>query len=364
MKHICKTCNYQSNDKSNFNRHMNSSSHSKLTQRIDTSVNSKRLVKTICSNCNETFSSPSSLSRHKNKYCKTNQINLESHINQVNQINKINNENHNLDIKKQVEECVQTQIKLHELQETIKKKEIEIENKFLKQQIMELKEFINSGKAAPTYNSISIKKYIQQNYSDAPPLKSLTDYSKLKYEKNDNSCEDYSQNTDDEINENDGDNEDDFVSTLSYNYNNKNLHKYLGDFIIKYYKKEDPSQQSMWASDTSRLTYIIKELLSTNESIWNHDYKGIKTKKYIINPLLKYIKECVNDFWMNNIDKFKDLSIDELIKLQKIYSSIYNLKKDIENETISNNIIKYISSHFCMDRNDNNSNMIEYFIDK
>ena len=46
------------------------------------------------------------------------------------------------------------------------------------------------------------------------------------------------------------------MDTLVYNYENKNLHKYLGDFIIGHYKKDNPSEQSMWSSDVSRLTYL------------------------------------------------------------------------------------------------------------
>ena len=319
-------------------------------------------------------------------HCNTNQDtntngNVNSNASNVNPNTNTNINNQDINIKKQFEEYISSsQLEIKNLYETIKNHEITIENKYLKQQVMELKEFIKSGKAAPTYN-ISIKKYIQQNYSDAPPLEQLANYSLLQYKNNrnnrndrnnndeccdndcdnNNDCDDDYDNCDDDR---DDDNDDDFISTLSYNYNNNALHKYIGDFIIKYYKKDNPSQQSMWTSDMSRLTYVIKELLSTNESIWNRDYKGIKTKKYVIDPILKYIKDYIDDYCVKNLDKFKNLSINKAIQLQRIYVSVYQLKKDIDSEIIANNIIKYISPHFYMDRHEQIPDTVDYFIDK
>jgi hypothetical protein len=177
------------------------------------------------------------------------------------------------------------------------------------------------------YN-VSVKNYVQQNYPDAPPLEELHDYSSIKY------ALEY----------------DDFIDTIVYNYNHSCLHKYFGDFIIKYYKKDDPSKQSMWSSDTARLTYIIKELLSNKGSIWNHDYKGVKTKNYIITPLLEYIKEYIDEYWIKNIDMFKSSDLEQLNKFNKIYQTIYKIRKDIENEVLSNDIVRYIAPHFYMSK--------------
>jgi hypothetical protein len=56
--------------------------------------------------------------------------------------------------------------------------------------------------------------------------------------------------------------------------------------------------------------------LNNNKSIWNHDYKGVNTKNYIIDPLLKYIKVQIDEYWINNIDNFKDADIKKLKELQ------------------------------------------------
>ena len=357
MKYSCNTCNYETNDKSNLNRHMKSVAHILSTSmstsrptKVDIEVDNDRLSKFVCKLCGNNFSSRQSLSKHKKHVCNEKIIShvksqihvkcIDNDDNDDNDINDINTINDINDIDDDIKErLISYQQEIIKYQYQLKLKEFEIKNKYLKQQNNELKNFIKSGKHGNTYN-VSVKNYVQQNYPNAPVLESLDDYAKIEYD------------------------DDNFIDTLTYNYNNKCLHKYLGDFIIKYYKKDDPTKQSMWSSDTSRLTYIVKELLVNNKSIWNHDSKGIKTKNYIINPLLKYIRICIDNFWILNLDNFKALTIDNLIKLQNTYQTIYKIKKDIESEILSNDIIRYITPHFRINKNEiNEDNFIEYFID-
>jgi|688.fasta_scaffold299078_2 hypothetical protein len=293
MEFYCTRCKYKTNDRSHYNRHIKTRKHIDLEdiEKLQYNYNSD-INKYICE-CGAEFSHRSSLSRHKNNKCDTNSTNQNSDF------------------------CLQ------------------IENKLLKQLVNkyenlnnQLLEYVKSNKIINNTYNISVKNYVQQNYPDAPPLEELTTYETIKYE------------------------DDDFIDTLVYNYNGNSLHKYLGNFIIKYYKKDNPAEQSMWSSDTSRLTYIIKELLSNNKSIWNHDYKGVKTKNYIITPLLEYIKEYIDEYWINHLDNYKTMSLDELNKFNNIYKSIYKIKKDIELDIIGNDIVRYIAPYFYMDKKD------------
>ena len=69
---------------------------------------------------------------------------------------------------------------------------VNIENtkkmELLKKQIEEIKSSNNPDKNSITTNNnnntikISIKNYIQQNYSDAPPLLEMADYARLTYD--------------------------------------------------------------------------------------------------------------------------------------------------------------------------------------
>ena len=320
MKFTCKVCDYNTENKSNYNRHMKSKIHiqksnkdkSKLTQintkltQIDSCVNNE-VIKFECFKCKKIFSSAPSLSRHKNKYCKGKLIDME-------------------EVKIQLEK---------EFEDRLKHKELEIKNKYLEEQVKKLEAYINSGKAGPTYN-VSIKKYIQQSYPDAPHLIKLDDYATFKEKEYD----DDDDKDDDKI----------FASTLIMYYKEKKLHHFLGNFIIKNYKKEDPKDQSLWNSDVSRLTYIIKELLANKKSCWNQDFQGLKTKSYIVDPFLKYISEYCTAY----IDMHKVLKTDinNTINNALSLNIISNITNQINNGELANDILKYISPYFKINKFD------------
>jgi len=293
MRYICNNCNYSSDDKSNYNKHLSSNNHKIISNPNNEITNNKF----PCVNCGKQFAYESSMVRHMKDRCTKIQINM---------------------LKKELEN------KDKELE--VKNKELEMkELEYLKKENKTLKELIKSGKLGTIYN-LSVKNYVQQNYPNAPALESLENYSQITFE------------------------DEDFVGTLVYNYNNNILHKYIGNFLIEHYTKENPSEQSIWNSDTSRLTYIIKELLSDKKTCWNHDYKGVKTKTRIVSPLLKYIKKTLNDYWMNNIDKFRSMDIKSLEIMQTKFITIHKIKKDIEDGVLASNVVKYMAPYFYMHR--------------
>ncbi|QKF94318.1 zinc finger C2H2-type protein [Fadolivirus algeromassiliense] len=299
MKYNCKNCGYATENKSNYNKHIKTSSHINLLNSIN-QINEQK--KFICYKCNKEFAHESSLSRHNNYRC----IKLHEEIESL---------------KKDFYEYKNRT--MEEKDKELQQKETE----YLRKQNQMLIDLIKSGKVGTTYN-LSVKNYVQQNYPDAPALEGLKNYAQITFD------------------------DQDFVDTLVYNYNNNILHEYIGKFLIKHYSKEDPSEQSIWNSDTSRLTYIIKELLSDNNSCWNHDYKGVKTKIRIVNPLLRYIKKALNDYWMNNIDKFRTMEMLSLESMQSKFITIHKIKKDIDNGILASSVIKYMAPNFYMARND------------
>ncbi|QKF94856.1 zinc finger C2H2-type protein [Fadolivirus algeromassiliense] len=316
MNFKCDQCNYATVIKSNFTRHQKSFAHTQLPFNgkllsSDDQINDK-LYK--C-DCGKTFSHQSGLSRHK-KECK----------------NITNTKKLELEVEKLKSELTNYK--------TLIDKQYEMTQNY-KTMCDKLIDFVKTNKPTVNNNYISVKNYVQQNFPDAPALEGVKDYAKLTFEDND------------------------LIDTLIYNYENEILHRYLGKFIIGYYKKDDPSEQSLWTSDVSRLTYVIKELLESNKSIWSHDFKGVKVKLCIVNPLLRYIRKCIDDYWIVNLDHMKSLDTKELVKLQEKFISLQKIKKDIGNEMIANNIIRFIAPHFYMEKRDldcleTNETFIEY----
>ena len=190
--------------------------------------------------------------------------------------------------------------------------------------INELNTFISNHK--PTINNyISVKNYVQQNYSDAPPLQKPSDYTFIEFTDN-------------------------LIKKIAFEYRHNQFDKFIGDFIISYYKKDKPEEQSIWNSDVARLTYVIKELMGNNKSYWHHDYKGIKTKEYIVDPFLLYIKDLINTYLFSFKNLMLDKNIDK-IELSQNANALCNLNFDMEKGLISENIIKYIAPYFSMDKN-------------
>lgn len=307
MKYACDQCNYVTYDKSNYNRHLKSQIHTHLNHIEPCTVqetDQERPSLLACETCNKSFSCKSSLMRHIKKNCS----NSKSLDNIITLKQKLENEN----LKQ----------KLENYEDLIQ------QYKSINEKLLEhAKNNKNTKVTNITNNNISVKNhinYIKDNYSNAPPLTALEDYSIIE-------------------------SNDELINDIIYNHNHKSLDQYLGNFLVKCYKKNNSSQQSIWNSDVSRVTYVIKELLANKKSLWNHDYKGIKTKNYIITPLLKYIKEYICDYIDNYVLDFKKLSARECQAIAERQLILGYVMQYIDTN-LSEDIIKYIAPHFHVNK--------------
>jgi hypothetical protein len=174
-------------------------------------------------------------------------------------------------------------------------------------------------------NSMTNQNYIINTYKTAPVLEALEDYSTIEESK------------------------DKIIESVLHYYKQNALHKYLGDFIIKAYKKEDPAKQPVWNSDTARLTYMIRELAKKNR--WVVDKKGIKMKEKIINPLITYLKVLIKPYLDEWTDQMKDMNLSNKqmsILLKKI--EIGNIS--LESKTLADDIARYIAPHLYIKRDE------------
>jgi X-X-X-Leu-X-X-Gly heptad repeat protein len=373
MTFKCDLCNYESDDKSNYNRHMKSKAHAKLVTKADSLALKANFL--VCIDCGEKFAHASSLSRHKNNTCKKvciddNKVCIDD--------NKVCIDDDDLEDNKggssddwvdelkidelNIDEEIKKQIKINILRKQLndsakqlnnKNKQLNDKNKQLNDnakqlnakdnQIKELTTYIkNTNPTQKTYN-ISVKNYIQQNYPEAPPLIKVDTYKLLKEK------------------EEKKDNESDFGQILAYYYNSKQLYSYLGDFLVSQYRKKDPANQSIWNTDVARLTYFIKDLLANKKkSCWNRDPKGLKTKSYIIDPFLKYITDyCDAYIDAHAIARNKLKDVEFCYKTTETLTALGNIMFDICNGIIAEDIVKYIAPHFQMDNKQQNINFID-----
>jgi hypothetical protein len=327
----CNLCNYKSDDKSNYNRHMSSNRHKKKVKlyaiiiendqepepdvgSVDEIDLNKKEYK--CPDCGYIFAFISSLKKHLKGRCKKNTI--------VKELQK----------------------KVDSLEKALYSQQIESLEKRLNdkdKQINELTKYIQNTKPTNKTYNISVQNYIQQNYPDAPPLIKINTYKLLKER------------------EEREDNELDFGQILAHYYNTKQLYSYLGDFLVSQYKKEDPFRQSIWNTDVARLTYFIKDLLANKKkSCWNRDPKGLKTKNYIIDPFLKYITDYCDAYIDAHAlarNKLKD--VEFCYKTAETLTALGNIMSDICKGIIAEDILKYIAPYFQMDNKQKNINFID-----
>lgn len=253
-----------------------------------------------CKFCSGKYSTASSLARHMKACSMKNDIEMTYESN----IKELENElNHYKDII-----------------EMYKK-----ENEHLKMLIS------NAGSVVKT--SVSALSFLVSKYKSTPLLDHIKDYSVISYDEDD-----------EEIN---------LVDTIIYNYENNLLAEYLGGIIVRFYKKDDPKDQSLWNTDTTRLTYVIRELIN-KKADWVIDKKGIKMTKYIIDPLLDYIKDVLAEY-INEIsiglkkDSLKN--IETKMRKMNISAEIINLIKD---NILSEQINKFIAPHFYLAKGGDN----------
>ena len=299
----CILCNYKTKDSGNISHHNKTKKHlknlcAKNNVTIDASqcainapqcvdnlsqINKKPNNKFICNFCSTSFTRSNGLSRHKN-ICSEKQLYEKDNQHEIELLN-----------------C-----KLD------KYKHIEKEAKYYKQLLMEAGGLVKKSVSALTY-SIT-------NYDDAPSIKTIK------------------VTNIDTFNDSDAQIADDIISACKH----KTLNKYLGDIIVKEYKKKKPKDQSIWNTDDTRLTYIIKELIQNNSSNWIVDKKGIKTTIYLINPLLKHVKSLIITYQKNMIIGNTSFEMEVHMENSKV---ITDLVMDIDNDVTSKEILKYISSH-------------------
>ena len=315
----CTTCNYATRDKSNFSKHEISKKHiEKVNQIQNKNIMTLKPIPNdsanfTCNYCNMKFTKSCNLSRHKNNCSEKEQL-IQQLTHQVNELN--------IQLLSKDESLKQKNETLKQIDESLKRADETIS--ILKSEVIHLKTIVNNtGSIIKT--SVSTMAYVIKNYKDAPALESIKDYSAIRYEQD---------NTE-------------FVENLIYEHNNNKLHIYISDFIIKTYKKDDPTKQSLWNSDTSRLTYLIREIITNNKVDWKVDKKGIKTTKFIIEPILQYIDNQVRNY-------VQSYEVDHRISAKEAERQMMKLKsgmeiiKNIETKILSEEILKYITPHFYL----------------
>lgn len=336
-KNYCDFCQYQATDKSNLNKHfksrkhhdkvgangtgsnetpmrllLNNSKHSNLEPNCKDDPN--KIKKYKCLLCDYATNKSANLTRH-DKICS------RKEMNEVKNELK-NSKNRNKLIKTKLESS-ENEIK-HCRQETDHYKK---EAEYYKMMLNE------AGKMM--HKSVRALTYVAMHYKDAPGL------TMIEPEKALNLITDKGESNDTAV-----------MQTLLTRFECGTFVEYIGNLIVNIYKKKDPTEQSVWNSDSTRLTYLIKEIISENadlESYWKIDKRGHTVQKYLIEPLLKKIAQMLIDHQLlilkTKVEKHPEGNYDsdeeDIIDSHKATTGLI---KKITKGSLSKKILKYISA--------------------
>jgi hypothetical protein len=276
-------CNYETRDPSNFIKHKNTKKHEHNARQPNIKSDNKKYESSrdpvkiqpnqfentkalyTCQYCEQSFKHKTNLYRHQKYRC---EIRIET-------------------------------------------KDVQIENVELKKQNETLMDIVKKQTNTAENNSEAIKKsmnvlsFVTKQYPNAPPIEEL-EYNKfnkitkcLMYDNKNKKKTNYSM---EEI-------------ILFYFERNK-LAEILGKAIVEEYKKDDPEDQSMWSSDVSRLTFIVKSAIGKNKSKskskWISDKNGVHFTELIIKPMFEIIKEKMREYIKNERLEESEIRDDEM----------------------------------------------------
>ncbi len=317
------------------------------------------------------------------EYChyETNDKSGFSHHNKTKKHLK-NKENAN---KKNIEEkqIIKNQSKkIEELKQEITK--LEVEAKIYKELTNKPKN-INNG--IIINNNLT---YVNKHFKDAPPLKKISNFILNGIDLND----------DTQI--------DKLTEQIIYSYNNKCLHKLIGDHIIENYKKDDLQLQSFHATDVARRKYLVKlednlgflyeesseeidkydpnndnndndndnininndndndndsnndninndndsdkklkTIIKKKKSKWINDNEGIKISYLLFEPVIrKIIRQLKKNCRHYNNEMKKNINKIPTLDEIKKFEALANIMKDIDKDKLKKNINNYVTPHF------------------
>jgi hypothetical protein len=343
----CETCTFNTINKKDFNRHCKTNKHIikvKESDKIDT-IKADKLTRS-CPKCNKIFSTKSNMGKHLIRF-HNNNIGIDNpktgNKNDGNIVcKKIScNKKKDKTAGKQgvassypdispmlafdgVNLCCEYCEKKYNHRSSKSRHEKNCAKRLIEKQKMELLEeklkmkdqiiaaHENTGKVAN--KSLSLLGYLMTQFEETPPLEAIA-RNEIKAITN-NKNNDYFT----------------AAQILICEYKHDNLANFIGQEIIKLYKKDDLSEQSIHTSDVSRFNYIVMDAKEDRKN-WTKDIKGLTINEKIIIPILGDIYRLMNKYQnkITNYDSEKEFDTEEAQLSNKIKDEIddFNLHREI-----------------------------------
>jgi len=370
--YICDSCNFTTNNKTNYDNHLHTKTH------IENITPEGQFC---CNICLKIFKHKSNLCTHK-KLCYDKKINNNYYENDSkyknNKVDNILIENLLLKQKLQfIEEKAKLESKLvKEKTEKVllkekNKTEKELLKEFQKEKTKLLKETnkqllkskdeqidlvqhnnIESARHAYSEGKMNALTFVSLCYNKTSKMPSIpmdSDYvtADVKSDKDIKYWIEQKPEFADEY----------IAERLLFIYDSKGFINYITNIVVKAYKTDDPAEQTFWASDVSRLIYIVRSTINQKDE-WVYDKKGVIIKESIIDPLLDEVYNIIVKYRKYMEDKYlhslKKEESDYYMKKLSILKIADKLIDDFRNrQSIKNQIIRVLAPKFFLDRDVN-----------
>ena len=256
-KYECIKCDYNTDNKTNYKKHIDTIKHYKLTNTYE--ILQKVAIKYKCAKCCKEYSHKQSLFTHK-KTCKLEEIQI---INNTETLVKLEIEEEKIDYKQMFLEMFN------------QNKDLQNTNKELQNTIKEIIPKIgNNNNTINNTNNVSIQVFLNDTCKDAMSITDFIDTIQVS------------------------------VSDLLYTKEN-GLVKGISNLFLSNLERIPMIQRPLWCSDKKRKRMFIK-----GEEYWIEDMNREKTNG-LVNTISKIQTKNINKYvadkpnWMTN-DKLKD----------------------------------------------------------
>jgi hypothetical protein len=379
----CNICNYVTEDKSNWKRHIKSNKHKNMINEVDTSCGTFNIIKHECAMCNKFFCDKKSLDAHIKLRCKvylqlvnddivkqefyklkcanvTLQKEVEHWKSKVDDVN--------MTLQKEVEHW---KSKVDDVSMTLQKEvehwksKVDNVNITLQKEVEHLKSKVDAVATMPQkevefwiskfddamniaknststadkiVSTTSTMKYLTTNHKETPPLLQLTHGKGLSMIRND--VETYNEkfkNVKDIIKKDIM-----LAEILITKFKNKKLSKYIASIIENNYKTINPLNQQFWNTDSSRQNYIVRD----TKCKWINDKHGEKLKLKLISRFSHEIIDLIN-VWIAHVVVDKN-NLNEHTTL--FYANAVLMMADLKDGTIDDETLKKLSPKFYFDK--------------
>jgi hypothetical protein len=338
MSYKCNICNYSTDRKDNFDKHLNTAKHLKKVTSLDISgleghskfTTRPHLFKHICKFCHQEFKNGFSLKRHQSSCTEVLKENYDLKKDKEYLLEKVERLEDELLYFKDLLE-----VNADSLNKSVSANYVQEANKFLSHAMTfdvitedNMKIFMTPKQLEDDDKVVNIEIKDKKKHSWYLYDCLVNEYNKGRDKRNNN---------------------------VNQTKCRTMLAKHFADGIYYIYGSEEPKEQPIWTTDITRYNFIINEVIkNTKKSRWKSDKNGKLIRQKAINPLLEHVKEQL-EIEMNNDRKYikkhnKNLTAHKMLQFTDRIRMASYIVRDIDNGSLGTEIIKKIAPMFKLEK--------------